>query len=149
MDTIVGVMRTLAMHIAMARARGRALIGPEPGELFVEPDRASLIRAMLSDMDWAREQGAAGWEGHRMPELASMAYRVLNVARSWRYLETGDLGSKVEGVAWLKRRDPDPNVHALLDTALAFQRGDTANRPDDRIVNAFVDRVEAMLRSAI
>ena len=77
-----------------------------------------------------------------MPELASMAYRVLNAARSWRYLETGELGSKVEGAAWLERRDPDPDT-ALLDAALAYQRGGMTDRPDERTVNAFVERVEA------
>jgi hypothetical protein len=139
----------LVIQFALVRARGLALMGPKPGELFAQPDRASLIRAFLSDIEWAREQGAAGWEGHDRPEFASMAYRVLNGARSWRYLETGDLGSKVEGAAWLERRHPDPDVHALLDGALAYQRGDTPNRPDERKVNAFVDRVEAKLRSAI
>jgi predicted nucleotidyltransferase len=139
----------LVTHFAMARARGHALMGPYPGELFPQPDRASLIRAFLSDLRWARDHGAAAWEGHRMPDLASMAYRVLNAARSWRYLETGDLGSKVEGAAWLERRAPDPNIRALLGAALAFQRGTTPDRPDERTVNAFVDRVEAMLQGAI
>jgi streptomycin 3"-adenylyltransferase len=139
----------LVIHFAMALARGHMLTGPEPGELFTAPDRTSLIRAFLRDIEWARESGAAGWEGHHMPAFASMAYRVLNAARSWRYVETGDLGSKVEGAAWIERRDPDPHVHALLDAALAFQRGDASDRPDERTVNAFVDRVEAMLRRAI
>ena len=139
----------LVVHFAIVRARGQVLIGPEPGEVFATPDRASLIGAFLSDIEWARESGAAGWEGHHMPEFASMAYRVLNAARCRRYLETGDLGSKVEGAAWLKRRDPDPDLHVLLDTALAFQRGDPPDRPDERTVNAFVDRVETLLRSAI
>ncbi|MGH2555683.1 MAG: aminoglycoside adenylyltransferase domain-containing protein [Actinomycetota bacterium] len=141
--------RDLVIHFAMARARGRALMGPEPGELFPEPDRASLIRAFLSDIQWAEEQGAAGWEGHHLPELSSMAYRVLNAARSWRYLETGDLGSKVDGAAWLERRNPDPEIQALLDAALAFQRGATPDRPDEGVVNAFVDRVKALLQGAI
>lgn len=139
----------LVIHFAMARARGQALFGPEPGGLFAAPERASLIHAFLSDIGWARESGAAAWEDHHMPELASMAYRVLNAARSWRYLETGDLGSKVEGAMWLKRMDPDPDLHALLDAALAFQRGDVPDRLDDRAVNAFVDRVEGMLLRAI
>jgi hypothetical protein len=56
-----------------------------------------------------------------MPELASMAYQVLNAARCWRYVESGELGSKVEGAAWLERRDPDP-TQGLLDAALAYQR---------------------------
>jgi streptomycin 3"-adenylyltransferase len=139
----------LVIHFAMARARGHALMGPEPGEVFPEADRASLIHAFLSDIRWAREQGSAAWEGHHMPDLASMAYRVLNAARSWRYLETGDLGSKVEGAAWLERRAPHPGIRALLGAALAFQRGATPDRPDQRTVDAFVDRVEAMLQGAI
>ena len=139
----------LVIHFAVARARGRTLEGPDPGELFPEPDRASLVRAFLGDIEWAREHGAAGWEGHDMPEFASMAYQVLNGARCLRYLETGDLGSKVEGAAWLERRDPDPDVHVLLDAALAFQRGDRPDLPDERTVTAFLDRVEAVLRSAI
>jgi predicted nucleotidyltransferase len=139
----------LVVHFAMARARGQALMGPEPEQMFPEPDRASLIRAFLSDLRWARERGVAAWEGHEMPELASMAYRALNAARSWRYLETGDLGSKTEGAAWLKRRDSDPRVHALLDVALAYQRGAVPEPPDPQIVDAFTDRVEDMLRRAI
>lgn len=139
----------LVIHFAMARARGRALSGPEPRELFLEPDRASLIRAFLSDIQWADEEGPAAWEGHHRPELASMAYLVLNAARCWRYLETGELGSKVDGAAWLERRDPDPDTRALLKAALAYQRGGTPDRPDERTVHTFVDRVEAMLRGAV
>jgi hypothetical protein len=139
----------LVVHFAIARARGRALVGPHPHEMFPEPDRAALIRAMLSDIRWAREHGAAVWEGHDLPELASMAYRVLNAARSWRYVETGELGSKVEGAAWLEGRDPDPDTRALLGAALAYQRGATAQPSDERVVDAFVDRVEAVLRRAL
>jgi hypothetical protein len=84
-----------------------------------------------------------------MPELSSMAYRVLNAARSWRYLETGDLGSKLEGAAWLELRAPNPDVHAVVGAAIAFQRGEVPRRPDGPMVDAFVDRVEAMLREEI
>lgn len=139
----------LVVHFAMTRARGYALIGPEPHELFPEPDRASLIRAFLSDIEWARSVGAAGWEGHPEPELASMAYRVLNAARSWRYVETGALGSKVEGAAWMGSRDPDPDVAMLLGAALAYQRGERTRAPDEATVTAFVERVEEMLRAEI
>ena len=61
----------LVIHFAIVRARGRALIGLEPGELFPEPDRALLIRAFLSDLRTAKDEGAAWWEGHDRPELAS------------------------------------------------------------------------------
>ena len=70
-------------------------------------------------------------------------------ARCWRYLESGELGSKVEGAAWLERRDPDPDTRALLDAALAYQRGGIPNQPDERTVSGFVERVEAMLRGAV
>ena len=139
----------LVIHFAMVRARGRALIGPEPGDLFPEPVRDSLIQALLGDIRWAKGEGAAGWEGHERPELASMAYQVLNAARCWRYLESGELGSKVEGAAWLERRDPDPDTRALLDAAMAYQRGGTPSLPDERMVTGLVERVEAILRSAV
>jgi predicted nucleotidyltransferase len=139
----------LVIHFAMARARGRALLGPEPNDLFPEPDRPSLLRAFLSDLEWARRHGAAGWEGHDMPDLTSIAYRVLNAARSWRYLKTGELGSKVEGATWLGRADPGPNVPELLGAVLAFQRGEAPRRPEGRMVESFVDNVEAMLRREI
>jgi predicted nucleotidyltransferase len=139
----------LVVHFAMARARGRALVGPRPGEVFPEPDRGPLLRAFLNDLVWAREGGAAAWEGHELPEIASMAYRVLNAARSWRYLETAELGSKVEGAAWLERREPDPDTRTVLDAALAYQRGEAPERPDEQVVDALVGRVENMLRGAI
>jgi hypothetical protein len=107
------------------------------------------IQASLGDIHWAKKEGAAAWEGHDMPELASMAYQVLNAARCWRYLESGELGSKVEGAAWLERRDPDPDARALLDAVSAYQRGGIPNHPDERTVSRLVERVEAMLRSAV
>jgi predicted nucleotidyltransferase len=48
----------LVIHFAMAQARGRALIGPEPRELFPEPVRGSLIQAFLGDIQWAKQEGA-------------------------------------------------------------------------------------------
>jgi predicted nucleotidyltransferase len=139
----------LVVHFAMAWAGGRTLIGPAPHEVFPEPEHAALISGFLSDLRWAQEHGAAAWEGHDMPELASMAYRVLNAARSWRFVETGELGSKVEGGAWLEQRDPGPETRALLDAALAYQRGATPEPPDARMVDAFVQRVEDVLRRAL
>jgi hypothetical protein len=107
------------------------------------------IQAFLGDIHWAKKEGAAAWEGHDMPELASMAYQVLNAARCWRYLESGELGSKVEGAAWLERRDPDPDARALLDAVSAYQRGGIPNHPDERTVSRLVERAEAMLRRAV
>ena len=100
----------LALHFAMTRRRGRSLFGPDPVEMFAEPDRALLISAMRGDIEWAHSSGSAGWGGHDQPEAASMAYQVLNGARCLRFLETGDLGSKAEGAAWLERSAPDPDV---------------------------------------
>jgi len=136
----------LVVHFAMARARGRALVGPDPKDLFPQPNRESLIRTFLGDMRWAREQSAAGWEGHHMPELASMAYRVLNAGRSWRFLEAGTLGSKVEGAAWVRRRDAGLDGMPLIDAALAFQRGEIPETPAEADVEAFVSTIEAMLQ---
>jgi hypothetical protein len=136
------------MHFAMVRARGRPLFGPNPSEVFAEPDRAVLLRSMRGDIERARSEGAAWWEGHDLPESASLAYQVLNGARCLRYLETGELGSKAEGAAWLEEHDPDPEVRALIDAALVYQGGDAPEHPDERVREAFMDRVQASLRDA-
>jgi streptomycin 3"-adenylyltransferase len=139
----------LVVQFAVIRARGRALAGPEPAGVFVEPDRALLLQSLLDDLDWARRSGAAGWEGHDRPAAASMAYQVLNGARGLRYVESGELGSKSEGAVWLEARDPDPDVHALLAAALAYQRGEAFELPDELAVAAFAERVDAALRAAL
>jgi len=78
-----------------------------------------------------------------------MAYRVLNAARSWRFLETGALGSKVEGAAWVRDRSEDAEHTRIIDAALGFQRGDPIEPPADAAVETFVGRVERMLRQEI
>ena len=139
----------LVLHFAMTRARGVALYGPDPAELFPEPDRVLVIRSMRSDLEWALASGAEGWEGHDLPEFASIAYQVLNGARCLRYLETGELGSKAEGAAWLERHDANPDVHELLETALTYQSGDSPARPPDAdVVDAFMKRIDHALRVA-
>jgi predicted nucleotidyltransferase len=138
----------LVLHFAMARTRGWSLYGPDPNETFFEPDRASLIGAMLNDLESARSGGAAWWDGHDLPESASLAYQVLNGARCLRYLATGELGSKGEGVAWLAANDPDAGVHELIDAALLYQRGGAPDQPDGRTVEAFTERVVSAMRTA-
>ncbi len=141
--------RDLVIHFAMSRERGRALAGPDPKVLFPAPDRALLLEAFLADLRWARDEGAAAWEGHREPALSSMAYRVLNAARSWRYLETGALGSKVEGAAWVRQQPGDAGDLQLIETALAVHRGETPELPPDEAVESFVGRIETMLRQEV
>ena len=138
----------LVVEFAMTRARGRSLYGPAPAEVFPEPDRASLIEAILADVELARREGASWWEDHDFPEAASMAYQVLNGARTLRYLETGELGSKAEGAAWLEATDPDPETHAILAAALIYQHGGSPELPDPRLVDGFLDRVEVALHMA-
>ena len=139
----------LVVHFAFGRARGYVLAGPDPKALFREPDRKQVLRALLDDLRWAREEGAAIWDGHPMPELASMAYRVLNAARTWRYVETGELGSKVEGAAWAREQGEDAQEMALIDAALVYQHGGEPDAPDDADVERFVGRVESALAAAI
>jgi streptomycin 3"-adenylyltransferase len=139
----------LIVHFAVVRARGYALAGPDPKALFREPDRKQVLGAFLDDLRWARAEGAAIWEGHPMPELAAMAYRVLNAARTWRYVETGELGSKVEGAAWAREHDEDERDIALVDAALAYQHGGSPEPPDDAVVESFVGGIEARLQRAL
>lgn len=46
----------LVIHFAMVRARGRALIGPQPGELFLEPVRDSLLEAFPATSSGPKEK---------------------------------------------------------------------------------------------
>jgi hypothetical protein len=98
----------LVAHFAMTRARGLALVGPPPRDVFVPIDRARLLRSFADDLTWALEQGRPG-------------YCVLNACRALWFAREGRLCSKLEGGEWaLAERVADPS---LIATALRRQRG--------------------------
>jgi len=64
----------LLMHIAVTRAAGVAVRGPDPADLFGDPARHSVLAYLASELEWALGQ-------------ASETYAVLNACRALAYLE--------------------------------------------------------------
>lgn len=120
----------LPSYFAVCRERGVAVLGPDPKEIFGDVDIRWVVHSWLADMRWAEQN-------------APQAYRVLNACRIWRSMEEGGFFSKMDGADWARERVEDP---ALIDAAMAFQRG-MPGPPVDRIAtSAFVDGVLKSLR---
>jgi hypothetical protein len=99
----------LMAHFAMARARGIALLGPSPAEVFATVEPSRLLLSLAEDLSWALDHGLAG-------------SAVLNACRALRYARDGGLYSKLEGGRWaLDEGIGDP---ALIAAALRRQQGD-------------------------
>jgi len=119
----------LVMHFAVTRARGIAVFGPAPTELLPDVVRDQLVAALADELGWAARNAAA-------------EYMVLNACRAWRYAETGELVSKLEGGEWaLARVAPQ----ALITEALALQRGEPG-RLDPVAARAFALDVQNTIR---
>jgi streptomycin 3"-adenylyltransferase len=99
----------LAAHIDVVRARGVALLGPPPLEVFPEVPRADLEDALRGDLRWCRS-------------VRSALYGVLSPCRVWAALETGELHSKASGAEWALPRLPAV-LRPPVERALASYRG--------------------------
>lgn len=99
--------RDLVLHLAVCRARGRAITGPSPLETLGQVPEAALMSAMRDELDWAGR-------------YAPLAYLVLTSARVWLFGETRRIASKIEAGEWAAQRYAEPNV---IEAALAHQRG--------------------------
>jgi hypothetical protein len=95
------------LDLALARDRGRSLLGPPPAELIGPVPRDVVLAALAQSLDW-----------HESREPAS-PNTVLNACRAWRFALDGALGSKEEGAAWARARAEDPGV---IDAALEARR---------------------------
>jgi hypothetical protein len=51
----------LVAHFAMTRARGMALLGPPPAEVFPPVDRTRLLRTFVDDLTWGIDNGRGGY----------------------------------------------------------------------------------------
>jgi streptomycin 3"-adenylyltransferase len=123
----------LVAELAMARARGIALVGPPPRDVIAPVNRAALLHAMADDLRWAVETERA-------------SYAVLNACRSLRFVREGTLCSKTEGGEWAIQAglgDPD-----LIGTALDRQHGGDP-LADPASAAAFAQEVhEELIRAA-
>jgi streptomycin 3"-adenylyltransferase len=79
----------LAAHVTVTRARGVALLGPPPGEVFPAVPAQDFRDSLLQDFAWGR-RGLA----------QNPVYFVLNACRVLAFLRTGQVLSKAEGGRW-------------------------------------------------
>ncbi len=77
----------LAAHVAMARARGSALVGPAPRDLLPLVRLGDLLDSIAADLRWAAENSQA-----------NPLYAVLNACRAIALAKGRGLLSKAEGV---------------------------------------------------
>jgi hypothetical protein len=99
----------LVSHVAMARARGRILVGPDASAILPPVDRARLLRVLSDDLQWGLENTRGG-------------YAVLNACRALRFAREGDLCSKPEGGRWALEKGVGDS--ALIRSALRRQAGE-------------------------
>lgn len=84
----------LSGHVFLARARGRALFGPEPADALPEVPEALYRESILADV-LSDEFGLPG-----LLQSATPVYVALNACRTLAYLLDGKLRSKDEGGMW-------------------------------------------------
>ena len=103
----------LAAHCAVARARGIAVAGPAPNEVFGEVPRRAYLEAVFDDLHWIVDGGI----------LESPFYGALNICRSALVL-LGDANtppSKDEGGRWALEHLPAQH-HPVIADALECYR---------------------------
>jgi streptomycin 3"-adenylyltransferase len=96
----------LAAEIGNARARGAALLGPQPTEGLPQVPEADYLDTIVRDIHWAR----ARIESHP-------GYAVLNCCRALAYARERQIMSKAEGAEWARRALP-AEFHGLVEQAL-------------------------------
>jgi sulfate permease, SulP family len=123
-------IRDLLFHMGDAGEVGIAMLGPEPSRVFSPIPRRFLLEAMIEDTLWD----------------APAEYHVLNACRTWRYLEEGQLHSKLEGAEWARGR---LGFDDLIDAAVERHAGRTDRPLDQGQVEALVGKVRAKLEAAL
>lgn len=117
------------------REHGVRLLGPDPHELFAPVTRDELRQAVRDRLpDWAEFARATedpDWHTHR----GQKAYVVETMCRALCTLETGELRSKPQAVAWALATLPHP-WRGLVERSQAW-RGDQVR---DDSLNAEVQR---------
>jgi predicted nucleotidyltransferase len=113
-DGAAGVDRDLALHLAMARTSGVALLGPPPADLLPDVPRGDILDAIVYDLEEAER---------RILEMP--VYAVLNIVRGLRYVREQELVSKDAGGVWALAALPEAQA-AQVARALAVRRGETS-----------------------
>jgi predicted nucleotidyltransferase len=137
-DGAAGVDRDLALHLAMARTSGVALLGPPPADLLPAAPRGDILDAIVYDLDEAER---------RILEMP--VYAVLNIARGLRYVREQALVSKDAGGVWALAALPEAQA-AQVARALAVRRGETSEMDwDAAALRRFARDLIAEIRDAV
>ena len=123
----------LLMHYAVCRAAGCPAYGPAPGALIGVVPRRAILEYLAGELGWGIEH-------------ATGAYGVLNACRALIYLADSLIVSKITGGETVLSRGAGPA--AVIERALAQQRGSKPDQPPDPAAVSFVLATAAMLRSA-
>jgi Domain of unknown function (DUF4111) len=121
----------LLMHFAVVCAAGVAVSGPPPAEVFLAPTRRSVLGYLVDELDDALD--------------GPFAYAVLNACRAWRYLEQGDLVSKVAGGDWLLHGEHRHVVQRALDQRAGLLPASKLDTMATQFVTGVRDRIAADL----
>lgn len=121
----------LILHYAVCRDAAIGLGESPPAEqLVAEVPRRLVLDQLAAEIDWALRE-------HPPPE-----YVVLNACRALRFVETGELVSKVDGGVWVLRQAPDIDT-TVVRSALGRQTG---AKPDAALEPG---RIEQLARSVL
>ncbi len=117
------------LDLAVARERGRALVGPEPMTMIAAPPRLWLLQACAAQL-----QRWLGWD-----VINDRSGAVLTACRSWYYLSNDSHATKSEAGAWARSQSP---IYApLVEAALAQRRGEVRWTLENDEVKAFCQYV--------
>jgi Domain of unknown function (DUF4111) len=124
--------RDLLMHFAVCREAGWAAAGPPPAALIGAVPRTAVLSYLADELDWGIE---------RAPE----PYAVLNACRALVYRSEGEIVSKIDGGEAALKLGLGPA--ALIERALAQQRGRAPEQPPAADAAEFVRAVAGQLRA--
>lgn len=135
--TLQGTDPDLPAHFAVTRARGRALIGPEPAELFAPIPKNAYLGSVAYDI-----------EGPPPTQAADPVSAVLNLCRTLAFLHTGEICSKGEGERWALQQKELLPFHPLIAAAAAARAGKEGEQLDEEMADRlWKQTVSALLRA--
>jgi hypothetical protein len=126
----------LLFDFESARLSGRTVAGPPPEEFFSVVPRRRLLEAA--------DQELREWEGYSSFHQPHMA--ALQAARAWMLADEFALASKLAAGRWGAARWSSP---ALLEAAIARQRGDRGSRVDETEARELIAHAHERLRARL
>lgn len=131
-----GLDKDLAAHIAVTRQAGLVLCGKAIHEVFDPVPAACYLDSVLADI------------GEDATLSAEPAYTLLNLCRTWAYLEDGHIRSKQQGGQWALSRLPAREA-GCIQAVLAYYAGTLAAYPPRDTLQACATWLLAQVRQKL